>query len=439
MRIRARRYSALRISTRCCSPTDSCQILARGSMGMPNCSATLATSRSTRRGENHIPRDPRAHPRIMFSATVSGRTSRKCWWTMKIPASCASRGERKRHGAPSSSTCPSSGRYRPVRTLQRVVLPAPFSPSRAWISPGSTSNSTRLFATTPGKRFVMSRAATTGALPPASGTSVAWSGTGVPPEGDAGCPAGIAGSFLIARLALGAADNTLDEPAQGVLGELRGVVRVPDRQGLAGRQADRPVLLRERAAEGVERPGLYLSLPLQDGGLRGRGDRLPERRDVDHSVRDASVVEAALPGAVQHGLDLADVVRRPVVDGRRLEGVRCERALVRVVTGPLQPVGRRHLADRRVVHAIAEDVHSGWHQALCGRPFLGRVEPGVGPHHPDRGTGVHVPGAHRVGVDLPDHLWNRVRRDVADLPGLGGVAGGHACQIVTVLAGPEIL
>src|SRR5262249_7063325 len=182
---------------------------------------------------------------------------------MKIPASCASRGERKRHGSPPSSTCPSSGRYRPVSTLQRVVLPAPFSPSRAWISPGSTSNSTRLFATTPGKRFVMPRAATTRALPPASGASAPRAGDGVPPEVDAACPVGIAGSFRIARLALGAADDTLDEPAQGVLGELRGVVRVPDRQGLAGRQADRPVLLHERAGERVERPGLYLSLPLQ--------------------------------------------------------------------------------------------------------------------------------------------------------------------------------
>ena len=38
----------------------------------------------------------------------------------------------------------------------RVVLPAPFSPSRAWISPGWTSRSIPSLATTPGYRFVTS-------------------------------------------------------------------------------------------------------------------------------------------------------------------------------------------------------------------------------------------------------------------------------------------
>jgi hypothetical protein len=36
-----------------------------------------------------------------------------------------------------------------------VVLPAPFSPSKAWISPPETSTVTSSFATTPGNRFVM--------------------------------------------------------------------------------------------------------------------------------------------------------------------------------------------------------------------------------------------------------------------------------------------
>src|SRR5262245_24410961 len=39
----------------------------------------------------------------------------------------------------------------------RVLLPAPFSPSSAWISPGCTSKLIRSLATTPGNRFVMSR------------------------------------------------------------------------------------------------------------------------------------------------------------------------------------------------------------------------------------------------------------------------------------------
>src|SRR5436190_20090113 len=38
--------------------------------------------------------------------------------------------------------------------FMRVVSPAPFSPSSAWISPGLTVRSTRSFAKTPGNRLV---------------------------------------------------------------------------------------------------------------------------------------------------------------------------------------------------------------------------------------------------------------------------------------------
>ena len=40
---------------------------------------------------------------------------------------------------------------------ERVVLPAPFSPSRACTSPTAAEKSTWSFATTPGKRFVIPR------------------------------------------------------------------------------------------------------------------------------------------------------------------------------------------------------------------------------------------------------------------------------------------
>ena len=45
----------------------------------------------------------------------------------------------------------------------RVVLPAPFSPSSAWISPGRTSRSIASLATTPGYRFVIPRISSAGA------------------------------------------------------------------------------------------------------------------------------------------------------------------------------------------------------------------------------------------------------------------------------------
>ena len=43
-----------------------------------------------------------------------------------------------------------------------VDLPAPFSPTTAWISPGSTLRLTSRLATIPGKRLTMWRSSTTG-------------------------------------------------------------------------------------------------------------------------------------------------------------------------------------------------------------------------------------------------------------------------------------
>ena len=50
---------------------------------------------------------------------------------------------------------PDRGRSTPVRTLIRVDLPAPFSPTRAWISPGRSSKSTPSRAWTPGNALSM--------------------------------------------------------------------------------------------------------------------------------------------------------------------------------------------------------------------------------------------------------------------------------------------
>src|ERR1022692_3031504 len=52
---------------------------------------------------------------------------------------------------------PSSGWTRPYSTFISVVLPAPFSPSSALISPGSTTRSMWSLATSPPKRLVMPR------------------------------------------------------------------------------------------------------------------------------------------------------------------------------------------------------------------------------------------------------------------------------------------
>ena len=60
--------------------------------------------------------------------------------------------------SPFISIVPPSGRITPVSTLTSVLLPAPFAPSRACTSPGSTTSVAERSATTGPYRFDTSRA-----------------------------------------------------------------------------------------------------------------------------------------------------------------------------------------------------------------------------------------------------------------------------------------
>src|SRR5215469_13678675 len=74
----------------------------------------------------------------MFSAIVISSTRPNSWCTKEtgIARTVGSTAE------PRKRTVPASARYTPARILIRVDLPAPFSPSSAWISPSRTSKST---------------------------------------------------------------------------------------------------------------------------------------------------------------------------------------------------------------------------------------------------------------------------------------------------------
>ncbi len=78
---------------------------------------------------------------MMFSATVKTGTSMKCWCTMPIPCRIASLGEVIVTFSPSTRISPESGCSSPYSMFINVLLPAPFSPSRQWISPGSMTRS----------------------------------------------------------------------------------------------------------------------------------------------------------------------------------------------------------------------------------------------------------------------------------------------------------
>ena len=76
----------------------------------------------------------------MFSRPVKVGTRRKCWCTMPMPNFSASAGARMATGRPRQSNAAGIAGVDAGQDFIRVDLPAPFSPRRAWTSPGATAN-----------------------------------------------------------------------------------------------------------------------------------------------------------------------------------------------------------------------------------------------------------------------------------------------------------
>src|SRR4051812_38134557 len=70
-----------------------------------------------------------------------------------MPFPCASAGPESAISSPRTRVDPASGRSTPHRILISVLLPAPFSPTSAWISPKSAANDASRSARTPPKDF----------------------------------------------------------------------------------------------------------------------------------------------------------------------------------------------------------------------------------------------------------------------------------------------
>src|SRR5581483_7843568 len=79
-----------------------------------------------------------------------------------MPSSSARRGEGIRVSTPSTRIRPRSGFTRPQRIPISVDLPAPFSPSKQWISPARRVRLMSSLARTFGNAFVMPRSSTSG-------------------------------------------------------------------------------------------------------------------------------------------------------------------------------------------------------------------------------------------------------------------------------------
>ena len=87
----------------------------------------------------------------------------KCWCTIPTPAAIAPAVDHPVTSRPNTSTVPASGAYIPARMRIRVDFPAPFSPTRAWISPAPTSRLAPRLARTAPKLLSMPAMRTTGA------------------------------------------------------------------------------------------------------------------------------------------------------------------------------------------------------------------------------------------------------------------------------------
>src|SRR5712691_5007829 len=206
-----------------------------------------------------------------------------------------------------------------MRMFESVLFPAPFSPSSACTSPAAASRSTESFASTPGKCLVIPRMRTAGEAPGspaplAAGTEGAW------------CPTGLAGRGNVGD----GPDDALHEPLHRV--------QVLDPEALSFRDRDLAALVVDRAAELVEAVVHDRLLLRRDRRLGLRTHLRPERRELGEAVLDRAIVEARLPGAVHRRLDALQVVRAPVVDGRRQPLRGRELLRVRVVADPCDAV-----------------------------------------------------------------------------------------------------
>ncbi len=147
------------ISSTRCSPWDSA-LASASAWGCKarRCNSASAASRSARsaatgRQKRRLLPLRACTASARLSRTVKVLNSRVIWKERARPRATRSWVDSAVTSAPSKRTRPASGRRCPDSCATRLVLPAPFGPIRAWISPGRTSRSTWSVATSAPKRL----------------------------------------------------------------------------------------------------------------------------------------------------------------------------------------------------------------------------------------------------------------------------------------------
>ena len=98
----------------------------------------------------------------MFCTMSRLSASARSWYTVAIPASVASLGERKCTGLPCQMISPPLGSQMPAIVLISVDLPAPLSPTSAVTCPAGISRLMSVSACTGPKFFPMPRSRSSG-------------------------------------------------------------------------------------------------------------------------------------------------------------------------------------------------------------------------------------------------------------------------------------
>ena len=111
----------------------------------------------------------RSRATITVSRRLSVGKSIADWKERAIPARLRASGVSAVMSTPSRSTVPPSGRTKPDRSSNKVVLPAPLGPMRPTTSPLETDRSTPSTAATDPYRFTSPLAASNGASPTDTG------------------------------------------------------------------------------------------------------------------------------------------------------------------------------------------------------------------------------------------------------------------------------
>ena len=195
------------------------------------------------------------------------------------------------------------------------------------------------------------------------------------------------------------------------------------------RQALLAGVVDDRAGEDLEAPRLHRFLDAGDLLLRLLGHPVRDLHQVVLAFLHAPDGALGLPGAVHRLLDRLLVVVAPVDDGRAEMRLGRDRAHVAVPAERELAVLLRRLQHRGRVGVLQQHVGAAVDQRLRRLALLRRVEPAVDPHHSRLDLRVDAQRAERVGVDVPEHLRDRERRDEPERAGLRHRAGDHSGEV----------